>query len=309
MTTVKRITDLTDYTAVLPYASEMFGVYQPLLGWKSKRVEQRLRDGYQNDKRQLVETLKRRFAPLVDITYGENQQLRIEVNPGVLAGGKLRRFDSVVLLKISAELPPFERLEPAIWPAVITADRLQTILKKDVVEFYTRAYGDLRKAGDETFDTLMRTRAMDPRAALARNNAQTAAFEQQVQYESSVAGSLAHLVRTAAFSVLTDMFYATRNSIEEAQQLIAKARAQDGAEALLSLETLDPRDREHIQQRRAVADQRRPSVPPVLLRARHVPRHAGQPRLAESGLERRADRGPHAQDASSRRRSRQRSRR
>ncbi len=247
MTTVKRITDLTDYTSVLPYASEMFGVYQPLLGWKSKRVEQRLRDGYQNDKRQLLETLKRRFAPLVDITYGENQQVRIDVDPGVLVGGKLRQFDSIVLLKISAELPPFERLEPAVWPAVITDDRLQTILKNDVVQFYTRAYGDLRKAGAETFDTLMRTRGTDPQAMLARNNAQMAAFEQQVQYESSVAGVLAHLVRTKAFAVLTDMFYATRNSIEEAQQLIAKAMAQDGAEALLSLETIDPQDREHIR--------------------------------------------------------------
>ena len=32
MAIVKRITDLSDYTSVLPYESEMFGVYQPLLG-------------------------------------------------------------------------------------------------------------------------------------------------------------------------------------------------------------------------------------------------------------------------------------
>ena len=32
MTTNKRITDLTDYTSVLPYASELFGVYQPMIG-------------------------------------------------------------------------------------------------------------------------------------------------------------------------------------------------------------------------------------------------------------------------------------
>lgn len=38
----KRITDLTDYISVLPYASEMFGVYQPLIGWKSKRVLKRM---------------------------------------------------------------------------------------------------------------------------------------------------------------------------------------------------------------------------------------------------------------------------
>lgn len=41
MTTVRRIGDLADYATVLPYASEMFGVYQPLLGWKSKRIEDR----------------------------------------------------------------------------------------------------------------------------------------------------------------------------------------------------------------------------------------------------------------------------
>ena len=45
MPTNKRITDLTDYTSVLPYASEMFGVYQPLIGWKSKRILQRMNQG------------------------------------------------------------------------------------------------------------------------------------------------------------------------------------------------------------------------------------------------------------------------
>lgn len=37
MATNKRITDLTDYKSVLPYASEIFGVYQPLIGWKGRR--------------------------------------------------------------------------------------------------------------------------------------------------------------------------------------------------------------------------------------------------------------------------------
>ncbi len=49
MTTVKRITDLSRYTGLLPYASELFGVYQPLLGWKSKRLEKRFNNGFQND--------------------------------------------------------------------------------------------------------------------------------------------------------------------------------------------------------------------------------------------------------------------
>jgi hypothetical protein len=244
MTTVKRINDLTDYTSVLPYASEMFGVYQPLLGWKSKRIGQRLREGYKHDKRQLLETLKRKFAPLVDITFGDNQQLQLRVNPGVLVGGKQRRYDSVVLQKLSELLPSLDKLQPSVWQSVITADRLENLLEKDVVEVYTRAYGDLL-AG--TIGTLTRAATTDPQDPAARRNAQLAAFAQQLQYESSVAGSLLHLVRENAFPVLEEMFYAKRDSIEEVQQLIAKTLADDGAEAFLSLETLNPRDREHIR--------------------------------------------------------------
>ncbi len=42
MATNKKLTDLIDYTSVLPYASELFGIYQPLIGWKSKRISSRL---------------------------------------------------------------------------------------------------------------------------------------------------------------------------------------------------------------------------------------------------------------------------
>jgi hypothetical protein len=247
MTTVKRITDLTDYTSVLPYASEMFGVYQPLLGWRSKRIEQRLREGYRHDKRQLLETLKRKFAPLLDISYGDNQQLQIKIAAGVLEGGKLRRYDSIVLLKISEQLPPLEKLDPGVWQRVITAERMQALLEKDVVELYSRAYAELVKPTGATFGTILAASASDPQAAAARKSAQAGAFEQQLQHESSVAGSLLHLVRQGAFQVLEEMFYATRNSVEEAQQLIARTLSDDGATAFLSLDTLNPRDREQLR--------------------------------------------------------------
>lgn len=32
---------LSDYKGILPYASELFGVYQPLLGWQSRRIQER----------------------------------------------------------------------------------------------------------------------------------------------------------------------------------------------------------------------------------------------------------------------------
>ena len=67
MATNKRLTDLTDYTWVLPYDSEMFGIYQPLIGWKSKRIADRFDRGFQSDKHLLLERLKRQFTGLLNI--------------------------------------------------------------------------------------------------------------------------------------------------------------------------------------------------------------------------------------------------
>ena len=88
MATNKRITDLSDYTSVLPYASEMFGVYQPLLGWRSKRTEDRFQKGFLKDKVQLLERLKAQFAGLVDFTYKDKNLVKIAIKPGVLETGK-----------------------------------------------------------------------------------------------------------------------------------------------------------------------------------------------------------------------------
>jgi hypothetical protein len=247
MTTVKRITDLREYASVLPYASELFGVYQPLLGWKSKRTEQRIRSGYEQDKQQLQQTLLRAFAPMVELVRGDNQQLQINLRPGVLAGGKLRSFDSLVLLKVSDDLPTFDKLEPSTWQQVVTEARIEAILQKDVVALYTPVYADPWKASLGSLGAATFARSAGGEASEARQSTQRAALDQQLRYESSVAGALLQLVREKAFATLTSMFYATRDKLEEAQQLIARANAEDGTEALLGLETLDPGDREHIR--------------------------------------------------------------
>lgn len=47
----------------------MFGVYQPLLGWKSKRIEERFNSGFENDKNSILQKLKNEFTGLVDIEF------------------------------------------------------------------------------------------------------------------------------------------------------------------------------------------------------------------------------------------------
>lgn len=85
MATVKRITDLTDYTSVLPYSSERFGVYQPLLGWKSVRIKDRFNKGFELEKPYILDRLKYKFAGLVDVTYKPDRQVDIKLRPGALS--------------------------------------------------------------------------------------------------------------------------------------------------------------------------------------------------------------------------------
>lgn len=242
MATVKRITDLTGYTSVLPYASELFGVYQPLLGWKSKRIDKRFKEGFQNDKPFILDKLKREFSDRVDIKYQESGQIEIQIGPGVLRGGKFRSFDSVVLEQVAALLPPYEKYEPSIWSNVITADRLDAILKKDVVKFYSNAYQELRRSDGPRITA--RSRASNELDAKAR---ELTAFEHQVRYESSVAGALLFLQEEKADRSLEEIFYISKNSLEQATALVKMLETEDGAEAFLDINNLDPTDREHLK--------------------------------------------------------------
>src|SRR4051812_23821669 len=102
-----KLTDLIDYTCVLPYASELFGIYQPLLGWKSERSARRFQRGFQSDKVRLIERLRRFFADEVDIRFDRDCQVQVAIKSGALHAGKTRAFRSLLMQEISKKLPPF----------------------------------------------------------------------------------------------------------------------------------------------------------------------------------------------------------
>jgi hypothetical protein len=247
MPNVKRITDLTDYASILPYASELFGVYQPLLGWKSKRIQERFSQGFQNDKPLLLEKLKREFASIIDIKYRENNRVDISIDPGILDGGKPRSFDSLVLERISLRLPVYKDYDSSVWARVITAENLDTILKKDVTQFYSDAYVGMRKADNPTFNPVSRAQSANETNT---KYTEIAAFEHQLQYESSIAGTLLFLKKEKSYDALKEIFYSSRNNIERARNLIRMLSAEDSSEAYLNLNNLNPRD---IDQLKSVA--------------------------------------------------------
>ena len=89
MAVVKRITDLTNYTTVLPYDSEMFGVYQPLLGWKSKRIAERFSRGLKRDQAAALNKLLRSLAGVVNVTYRNDGIVDLQIDKGQLSTAKI----------------------------------------------------------------------------------------------------------------------------------------------------------------------------------------------------------------------------
>ena len=58
---MKKVSDFSPYTTILPYASEIFGVYQPMLGWRSKSIRERMEKGFANDVSRLFDSLYGKF--------------------------------------------------------------------------------------------------------------------------------------------------------------------------------------------------------------------------------------------------------
>jgi hypothetical protein len=237
MTTVKRPTDLTAYASVLPYASELSGVYQPLLGWKSVRIENRFREGLERDKPQVIERLERKFAGLAELRLTDDNRLDIQLAPGIAAGGRLRSTDSLVIERVAAGLPPIDEYEPSVWDTVITTDRIDGVLRRDVVDFYTKAYESVRDS------ELPGTRRSTGDGGTARVGALT----HQLQFESAMAGALLHLARGKHHDALKEIFYASRDDLDAAEQLAKIAAAEHPVEAYLELDHMDPGDAEHMR--------------------------------------------------------------
>lgn len=241
MPPVKRILDLKPYANVLPYASEMFGIYQPLLGWKSRRIQERFQAGFRNDRRAALDRLTRQFSGQIQVTYRDNDQVDISVSEGTLKAGALRPYDSVVLDRLAANLPPYAQYQPSIWPQVITYDRLDHILKTDVVKTYASSYAEMHRGAGTPFLLRLRSGARegkDPTRAL---------LEQQLLYESAVAGAVHLLVQRKADRALEELFYASRDRTEQTTALLRSLTEGEDGTAFLDLTNLHPQQLDQIQ--------------------------------------------------------------
>src|SRR5437867_1614619 len=105
MPNIKRLTDLTDYKSVLPYASEIFGVYQPLIGWNSTRKANRIKDAVRSESASLLSRLGRHLLSDAALEFTQDCFIKASnLTPARLGGPRLLDHRSIVLQQIQSSL-------------------------------------------------------------------------------------------------------------------------------------------------------------------------------------------------------------
>ncbi|MEO8153011.1 MAG: hypothetical protein ABI605_08075 [Rhizobacter sp.] len=204
MTAPKATFKFENYKGVLPYASELFGVYQPLLGWKSKRHHRRFARGYSVDVLRIVEKLSDAAAP--SLTFGPRREA------GAALGFELTNFEPGQPV---ADVPSSRSLFVSSLRHTLTGNRsalaetatddelarlldlptVTKLLKKDVTAAVnTRMQGALQAATS---------------ARLANRSATSAADDAKatMEYEAKIATTLMQLKDAKQFDALRKLIF------------------------------------------------------------------------------------------------------
>jgi hypothetical protein len=212
----KRITDLTDYTSILPYASELFGVYQPMIGWRSAIKQSRFKDGLADSQQGLLQALVSTYVgeTRTDFSLTDCALTVDKIGIGRLAGPRLISNDNSVLMQALASTLPDTR-PPAgeEWEGRINEDILSNILNTTVIEHYSADYQsqcrDLHAEAARQ-NNVVRSVYLAPSVGLdlsARLEVVIRVQRQRIAYESALAGALLGLVRKKQFAHLETLFY------------------------------------------------------------------------------------------------------
>ena len=133
MGTNKRLEDLTAYKGVLPYASELFGVYQPLIGWKSKRTQQWLSNNNGGPGSELLSRLIPLFETRDKIEFNADCNINLDLlNLAELRRPKLLPQRGIVLQSIREKIQ-------MLWTVKILAlGQLQIVAKSTIPAWLRR---------------------------------------------------------------------------------------------------------------------------------------------------------------------------
>ena len=228
MTGTKRITDLTDYVSVLPYASELFGVYQPLIGWRSKRRVTRIGVAQSLERQSQLSALRRRFAGDAEVSFNVDRfPESARVAPGRIQSAVLRSQDSGLLGTLASRLQEQGAVPVGPdWNQVVNEAELVTVLNSVVFESHRQSYLDQFAQQHE-----------HPQGAGAALDPLQSQLVARLREESSVAGLLLDLVQRGLYPQLVEIFYAAKTDADALQQALDALTATPDDPFL----TFDPR--------------------------------------------------------------------
>jgi hypothetical protein len=231
---MKRLTDYNKFKNILPYASEMFGIYQPLLGWKSKRIEERQKNGFQQDRKKLLEVLATKFKANVslDSTSIENCQISaVEMFAGSVNEREKKKQDSILLQFIGERVPQYSDYKPSIWDSLLTRDKVDSLIKERVIPHYKTAFTNLCESMGQLADVRD-----------IQNIPPIDSIDKQLKHESSLAGMLLFFVENKNFVALEDLFYSSKNNLAELEQLSNMLKGKTPRDEFLNISNIDPKD-------------------------------------------------------------------
>ena len=246
-----KLSDLLSYTGVLPYASELFGIYQPMIGWKSKRGARRFENGLKAEQAGIAGKFSKNFAAKAEIRLINENQLAVKLGTGVLDTKRGIEADSLLIEKLREGLPPRDQLGPRVWASLLTKERVEAILNDTVAPAYAKHFSD---AARDRFGLGPATPA-GPTPQPRPNNAELDqkreaalnAIEEQLRYESSLGGAILFLKERQNFNEIERLFFGGADRTEKGIQISKMLAGRDAVEAYLNIENMDPQDQDDLK--------------------------------------------------------------
>jgi len=144
--------DFAKFTGSLPYASELYGIYQPLLGWKSRLMTRRIDAGLASFRRQFLAGMFGRFLPDASIDGQQLHPKEVQFRVG-FAQERGDRYplmsvapNSHLAARVLSEVVRSGPDRPETWARATSADYLTQALKDVQPDIRTEYEADLTRS-------------------------------------------------------------------------------------------------------------------------------------------------------------------
>jgi hypothetical protein len=203
--------NLSKFKYTLPYANELFGLYQPLLGWRSIRTKSRLMAGVRDADNRLLELVSKTIYPNTDYYFADGVVRELKTGtltpPSPIDASPVDQ--SLIVDRIYDKIKHLNIQDVAKWGELLRRDNLDSMLLDEMRDLNAK----FRNIGD-----------IAERSKL---------LKALVDKESIVAGLLNYLYERKLYAKIADLF--------AHQQPDIAALYQDKKKFFDPLETFDPK--------------------------------------------------------------------